>query len=119
MLQPEYFWSDGNFDTFACGGCQGYCCPVTGETLSVQYDSSAYITSNGQMFTGGREFRSHPQVTSIDDVVDPQLLTPFQQSQSVRFVFTDRSDFVIGFGREGNGNRQQFAGHTNIGVDVC
>ena len=50
---------------------------------------------------------------------DPELLTPKQQSNSVRFLYTQRSDFVIGFGRAGNGNKQQFAGYTNIGVDVC
>jgi len=86
-------------------------------TQSVQYVSSADIVSNGQTFTGGQQWNA--TVDSIPNVVDPSDMTPFQQSQSVRFLYSDTSDFVIGFGRTGGGRMQQFAGYTNIGVDVC
>jgi len=88
------------------------------EEHSLVYDSNANIVTNGQTF-GGQQFNANRAVTSIPEVQDPQSLTPFQQSQSVRFVFTNTSDFVIGFGRAGGGIRQQFAGYTNIGVNVC
>ena len=58
-------------------------------------------------------------VSGIPQVTNPLALTEKQQSNSVRFVYTGVSEFVIKFGRAGGGNRIQFAGYTNIGVDVC
>ena len=119
FCKPEWFWIDGTFDTFACGGCESQCCPVTGETETLTHLSSADITVNGENFNGGQRFNSNPSVVNIPNVQNPLALTPFQQSQSVRFVFTDTSDFVLAFGRANGGLRQQFSGYTNIGTDVC
>ncbi|EJK77897.1 hypothetical protein THAOC_00239 [Thalassiosira oceanica] len=114
VLKPEHVWSDGSFDTFACGGCQDSCCPVSGEEDSAEYVSNATIIAGGQTFTGGEQFNAGGK--GIPDVQDPQSLTPFQQSQSVSFLYTDAADFVIGFGRASNTGRGkvQFAG-----VNAC
>ncbi|EJK52134.1 hypothetical protein THAOC_28629, partial [Thalassiosira oceanica] len=56
--------------------------------------SNATIIAGGRTFTGGEQFNA--VASSILDVQDPQSLTPFQQSQSVSFLYTDAAgDFVI------------------------
>ena len=107
---PEYLWSDGSFDTFACGGCQDSCCPVSGEAHGLEYVSNATVVAGGQTFTGGEQFNA--VVNGIPDVQNPESLTPFQRSNSVSFVYTNVSDFVVGFGRTSKIGRgkQQFTG---------
>ena len=89
------------------------------ETLSYQSSASVNVPNSGGQTFSGHQFNSNPNVVDIPNVVDPLSLTDFQQSQSVRFVYEDKSEFMLAFGRGDDGVRQQFAGYTNIGEDIC
>ena len=85
----------------------------------LNYTGSADITANGETFTGGEMFQADPAAGGITDVTDPLSLTAFQQSQSARFLYADKSSWIMAFGRGDKGGRHQFAGYTNIGADIC
>ena len=116
---PEYVWAEKSYDTFACGACENSCCAVGGVGAFLGYSGSSDITANGEAFTGGEMFQADPDAGGITDVTDPLSLTAFQQSQSARFLYADKSSWVMAFGRGDKGGRHQFAGYTNIGADIC
>ena len=117
-IVPEYVWADDSHDTFACGAGQDECLPVGNEQHTLIHTIGGGVEQY-PTFTGGEKFQGNPDVVNIPNVEDPLDLTDFQQSMSVRFVYSDTSEFTIAFGRETNGGlRIQFAGYTNIGVNV-
>ena len=110
----EYLWAAAEHDTYFCGGCETSCCGAGNETDHLQGPTSH---SPDGMTASGLRWDADPDVTSVDDVTDPLSMTDEQQSNSVRFIYSDRSSFTLGFGRSSSGgNRQQFAGETNVGA---